>query len=169
MKAIVRLSLQAFAANLVWTCGLAYSAAPQPAQSDEQVKAALNGEIEARAHYLGDVTIVKISTKRFFHTPQEKQKALQAATLIQRDVANFCQNSCIPEASLVPLVLRNGQLIFSLRFKGLGRQLFQEDLLALLQGVPPLPVQTAPASAISATGTVRTSTNVPSKAFMLRH
>ena len=166
MKIFLRCLLQAFAASLAWAAGMAYAAAPQPAQNDEQIKAALNGAIEARAHYLGDVTIVKISTKRLFHTPQEKQKALQAAKLIQRDVANFCQNSCIPEASLEPLLLRNGQLIFALRFKGLGRQLFQEDLLALLQGLPPLPVQTTPAGA---TGIVRTSTSVPAKAFMLRH
>ena len=141
-------------------CGLAYAAA---AQSDEQIKAALNGAIEARAHYLGEVTMVKITTKRLYHTPQEKQQALQAAKLIQRDVANFCQTSCTAEAMLEPLVLRNGQLIFSLRFKGLGRQLFQEELQTLLQGLPRQGQQP------ERKGVLRTSTAAPTKGLRLSH
>ena len=57
MKIFLRCLLPAFAASLAWAAGMAYAAAPQPAQNDEQIKAALNGAIEARAHYLGDVTI----------------------------------------------------------------------------------------------------------------
>ena len=141
-------------------CGIAYAAAPQ---SDEQIKAALNGAIEARAHYLGEVTMVKVTTKRLYHTPQEKQRALQAAKLVQRDVANFCQTSCTAEAMLEPLVLRNGQLIFSLRFKGLGRQLFQEELQALLQGLP------RQATEPERKGVLRTSTATPTKGLRLSH
>ena len=142
-------------------CGLTHAAAPQ--QSDEQIKAALNGAIEARAHYLGDVTMVKITTKRLYRTPQEKQQALQGAKLIQRDVVNFCQTSCTAEAMLEPLVLRNGQLIFSLRFKGLGRQLFQEELQALLQGLP------RQATEPERKGVLRTSTATPNKGLRLSH
>ena len=148
-------------AYLIAGCsGLAYAAAPQ---SDEQIKAALNGAIEARAHYLGEVTMVKVTTKRLYHTPQEKQRALQAAKLVQRDVANFCQTSCTAEAMLEPLVLRNGQLIFSLRFKGLGRQLFQEELQALLQGLP------RQATEPERKGVLRTSTATPNKGLRLSH
>ena len=147
-------------AGLTGLCGNAYAEAPQ---SDEQTKAALNGAIEARAHYLGEMTMVKITTKRLYHTPQEKQKALQAAKLIQRDVTNFCQDSCTAEAMLEPLVLRNGQLIFSLRFKGLGRQLFQEELQALLQGQP------RQVTELESKGLLRTSTATPTKGLRLSH
>ena len=147
-------------AGLTGLCGNAYAEAPL---SDEQTKAALNGAIEARAHYLGEMTMVKITTKRLYHTPQEKQKALQAAKLIQRDVANFCQASCTAEAMLEPLVLRNGQLIFSLRFKGLGRQLFQEELQALLQGQPRQVTEP------ERKGLLRTSTATPTKGLRLSH
>ena len=147
-------------AGLTGLCGNAYAEAPL---SDEQTKAALNGAIEARAHYLGEMTMVKITTKRLYHTPQEKQKALQAAKLIQRDVTNFCQDSCTAEAMLEPLVLRNGQLIFSLRFKGLGRQLFQEELQALLQGQP------RQVTELESKGLLRTSTATPTKGLRLSH
>lgn len=109
---------------------------PDPAQAwvDLQAKAVLNGEVQASVSYQGkDVQVLVLSKKRF-HKPVQQAQAVQAARLIQRDVAVFCGSHCQALPMPMPQLQASGQLRFVLRLTGLGRQLFQEELQALLSG-----------------------------------
>ncbi len=114
---------------------------PDPAQAwaDLQTKAALNGLVQASVSYSGQEAQVLVLSKKRFAQTAAKTRALQAARLIQRDVAVFCGNHCRALPMPAPQLLPNGQLRFSLRLTGLGRQLFQEELQALLSGNTGLP------------------------------
>lgn len=114
---------------------------PDPAQAwaDLQAKAALNGLVEASVSYQGRQVQVLVQSKRRFVRAAEQARAIRAAQLIQRDVAQFCGTHCQALPMPEPLLLADGQLRFVLRFQGLGRQLFQEELQALLSGSTGLP------------------------------
>ena len=114
---------------------------PDPAQAwaDLQTKAALNGLVQASVSYSGQEAQVLVLSKKRFAQTAAKTRALQAARLIQRDVAVFCGSHCRALPMPAPQLLPNGQLRFSLRLTGLGRQLFQEELQALLSGNTGLP------------------------------
>jgi len=123
----------------------AAAAQNQQAWEDLQTKAVLNGELRAQASYEANLTHVWVSSKRSFKSKPEQAKALQAARLIQRDVGRFCANYCRAEPMPAPELLANGQISFVLSFSGLGRQLFEEELPALLSGSPPLRAAPKPA------------------------
>ena len=114
---------------------------PDPAQAwaDLQAKAALNGLVQASVFYQGKDTEVLVLSKKRFHTKLQQNQALQAARLIQRDVAIFCANHCRALPMPSPQLQADGRLRFVLRLTGLGRQLFQEELQALLSGSTALP------------------------------
>ncbi len=114
---------------------------PDPAQAwaDLQTKAALNGLVQASVSYKGQEVQVLVLSKKRFTQAAAQPRALQAARLIQRDVAVFCGSHCRALPMPAPQLMPNGQLRFSLRLTGLGRQLFQEELQALLSGSTGLP------------------------------
>ena len=76
---------------------------PDPAQAwaDLQAKAALNGLVQASVFYQGKDTEVLVLSKKRFHTKLQQNQALQAARLIQRDVA-FCFAFDWPWSPIVP-------------------------------------------------------------------
>jgi hypothetical protein len=109
------------------------------AWADLQTKSALNGVVQASVSYSGkDAQVMVFSKKRYTHTAEQTQ-ALQAARLIQRDVALFCGSHCQALPMPSPELQADGRLRFVLRLTGLGRQLFQEELQALLSGSTGLP------------------------------
>ena len=105
------------------------SPSPDPAQAwaDQQSKAALNGMVQASVSYKGQEAQVLVLSKKRFTQAAAQARVLQAARLIQRDVAVFCGSHCRALPMPAPQFLPNGQLRFSLRLTGLGRQLFQEE------------------------------------------
>lgn len=109
---------------------------PDAAQAwaDLQTKAALNGQVQASVSYLGQEAQVLVLSKKRFHQAAEQAQAIQAARLIQRDVAVFCGQHCQALPMPSPQLQADGRLHFVLRLTGLGRQLFQEELQALLSG-----------------------------------
>jgi hypothetical protein len=109
------------------------------AWADLQTKAALNGQVQASVSYQGQNTQVFISSKKRYTRTGQQAQVLQAARLIQRDVAVFCGQHCQALPMPEPRIQLDGQLHFVLRFTGLGRQLFQEELQALLSGNTGLP------------------------------
>lgn len=117
------------------------SKAPDATQvwRDLQTKAVLNGKVQASVSYQGKEAQVLVLSKKRFHTAAEQGRAVEAARLIQRDVAVFCGSHCQALPMPSPQLQAGGQLRFVLRLTGLGRQLFQEELQALLSGSTGLP------------------------------
>ena len=115
--------------------------APDAAQAwaDLQTKSVLNGMVQASVSYAGkDTQVLVFSKKRYAHAAEQAQ-ALQAARLIQRDAALFCGSHCQVLPMPNPELQSDGRLRFVLRLTGLGSQLFQEELQALLSGSTGLP------------------------------
>lgn len=134
----------------LWAQGAARPTTQVPDTSqawlDLQTKAALNGLVEASVTYQGQQAQVWVQSKRRFIRPAEQAKALQAAQLIQRDVAVFCGSHCLSLPMPAPQMQSDGRLSFVLRLQGLGRQLFEEELQALLSGSTGLPAAPAGSS-----------------------
>ena len=143
-KALMALGCVFFAWSLFvpGLAGAAAASAPADAAqawSDLQSKAVLNGLVLASVTYSGKEVQVLVQSKKRFSRAAEQARALQAARLIQRDVAVFCGSHCQALPMPAPQCLADGQLRFVLRLRGLGRQLFQEELQALLSGSTGLP------------------------------
>lgn len=130
---------------------------PEQAWADLQAKAVLNGSVQASVQYLGQEARVFVQSKKRFASVADQARALHAAQLIQRDVAVFCGTHCQVLPMPRPGVAADGRLRFELRFQGLGRQLFEEELQALLSGSTGLP-----AAASSAAGAAHSPQTKPS-------
>jgi hypothetical protein len=121
--------------------------APGLAMNDNDIKGILNGGVTMASSYEGSVAKVLVTTNAKYTKAQHKQ-VLQAAQLVQRDVAVSCGKLCKPARMPPAKLAATGQAVFDLWIDGLGRVLSSDDMKAMLMGQPLAP--NPPASAATA-------------------
>lgn len=116
---------------------------PASAIRDGQIKSALNGGLTLASSYLDTLTTVRVTTAKAYAVGQDRNNALAAARLMQRDVVLSCGQHCKPAQMAKPELLADGKLSFEMVIDGYPGTLKDADMVTLLLGKP-LPVPARP-------------------------
>jgi hypothetical protein len=126
-------------------------AAPQSPQiNDADAKAVLSGGVTMASSYVGKVATVRVTTNNTYPGEALRRQALNAARLVQRDLALSCAWQCKPAPMPAPKVLADDKLQFEMVIDNYPRVLSYDDMIAMLLGKPlavtPKPAVTATAA-----------------------
>ncbi len=108
-----------------------------PSQTpDQQAKSVLSGGINLASNYTGRQATVRATTSAVFNTPEQRTAAINAARLVQRDVALACAKQCKAAPMPPGKILPDGKLQFDMVINEYPRPLSSEDMVAMLMGQP---------------------------------
>jgi hypothetical protein len=125
-------------------------AAPQSPQiNDADAKAVLSGGVTMASSYVGKVATVRVTTNNTYPGEALRRQALNAARLVQRDLALSCAWQCKPAPMPPPKVLADDKLQFEMVIDNYPRVLSYDDMIAMLLGKP-LAVASKPAATATA-------------------
>jgi hypothetical protein len=141
----------AASASAAASAASAARAAPPPQQiNDAEAKAVLSGGVTMASSYLGKVATVRVTTNNTYPGEALRRQALNAARLVQRDLALSCAWQCKPAPMPAPKVLADDKLQFEMVIDNYPRILSYDDMIAMLLGKPlavaPKPAATATAA-----------------------
>jgi hypothetical protein len=129
----------------------AAQAGPPPQQiNDADAKAVLSGGVVMASSYVGKVATVRVTTNNTYRGEALRRQALNAARLVQRDLALSCAWQCKPAPMPPPKLLADDKLQFDMVIDNYPRVLSYDDMIAMLLGKPlavtPKPAATATAA-----------------------
>lgn len=141
----------AAAAAAAASAASAARASPPPQQiNDADAKAVLSGGVTMASSYVGKVATVRVTTNNTYPGEALRRQALNAARLVQRDLALSCAWQCKPAPMPAPKVLADDKLQFDMVIDNYPRVLSYDDMIAMLLGKPlavtPKPAATATAA-----------------------
>lgn len=128
-----------------------------PQIRDADAKMVLSGGVTMVSSYTDKVANVRVTTNTVYTGEPLRRQALNAARLVQRDVALACAWQCKPAAMAAPSLLADGKLQFDMAIEPFPRVLSYDDMVAMLLGKP---LVVAP----KAGATAQTITVVPASA-----
>ncbi len=126
-------------APVVATSGARTGAKPASLPSQivyQQAKSVLSGGINLVASYIDRQATVRAATNAVFNTPERRTAAINAARLVQRDVALACLKQCKAAPMSPGKILPDGKLQFDMVINEYPRALTGEDMVAMLMGQP---------------------------------
>jgi hypothetical protein len=115
--------------------------------ADQQAKSVLSGGISLASSYVGRQATVRATTNAVFNTPEQRTAAINAARLVQRDVALACAKQCTTAPMPPGKILPDGKLQFEMVINEYPRPLSNDDMVAMLMGQPLKVLPKTPASA----------------------
>ena len=114
--------------------------------SDGEIKSMLSGSMGMASSYLNDQITVRVTTAKTFTGDKTRRQILQAARLVQRDVAGACGKLCKAALMPAPRFQADNTLTFDIVIQGYAGLLSTTDMVNLVSGNSISPAQ-APAPA----------------------
>ena len=112
--------------------------------SDGEIKSMLSGSMGMASSYLNDQITVRVTTAKTFTGDKTRRQILQAARLVQRDVAGACGKLCKAALMPAPRFQADNTLTFDIVIQGYAGLLSTTDMVNLVSGNSISPAQ-APA------------------------
>jgi hypothetical protein len=152
--------------------GAGASAAKNATAATAANRDAIGGELGLQHSAREGVGRLIVTTRTTFATAGARSSALDAAKLVQRELAQACAKQCKPVKMASPKILSSGQLEFELAFTPLHQHLTQAQFLAALQGKPinltatqlQAPIQVTPPVSVSVQSSALRDAATPSAA-----
>jgi hypothetical protein len=107
-----------------------------PQIRDSEAKAVLSGGVTMVSSYTDKIGTVRVTTNTVYAGVPLRRQALNAARLVQRDLALACAWQCKPAAMAAPTLLADGKLQFEMAIDPYPRVLSYDDMVAMLLGKP---------------------------------
>ena len=133
--------------------------------SEGEIKSMLSGSMVLASVYQNGQITVRVTTSKAFTGDKTRRQILQAARLVQRDVAGPCGKLCKPAAMPAPKFLPNNTLTFDIVIQGYSGLLSTTDMVNLVSGnsISPATGPAPVAVAVPAVPTVQATPAVPSQ------